>query len=58
VVEAEAQVPNAIADALRNGNMGVMDYLGMQNKIADTKMREGLAGININLGGKPELPTE
>ncbi|MCL2753029.1 MAG: flotillin-like protein FloA, partial [Defluviitaleaceae bacterium] len=41
VVEAEAQVPNAIADALRNGNMGVMDYLGMQNKIADTKMREG-----------------
>jgi uncharacterized protein YqfA (UPF0365 family) len=50
VVEAEAQIPQAIAEALKSGNMGVMDYLGMQNKIADTKMREGLAGININLG--------
>ncbi|MCL2396593.1 MAG: flotillin-like protein FloA [Defluviitaleaceae bacterium] len=54
VVEAEAQVPQAIAEALRNGNMGVMDYLGMQNKIADTKMREGLAGININMTTKPD----
>ncbi|MCL2575530.1 MAG: flotillin-like protein FloA [Defluviitaleaceae bacterium] len=58
VVEAEAQVPNAIADALRSGNMGVMDYLGMQNKIADTKMREGLAGININLGKPKDVPAE
>jgi len=49
VVEAEAQVPQAIAEALRSGNMGVFDYIGMQNKLADTKMREGLAGLNINL---------
>jgi len=49
VVEAEAQVPLAIATALNNGNMGVMDYIGMQNKLADTKMREGLAGLNINI---------
>jgi len=53
VVEAEAQVPLAIAEALKSGNMGVMDYIGMQNKMADTKMREGLAGLNINLGTPP-----
>jgi len=49
VVEAEAQVPQAIAEALKSGNMGVMDYLAMQNKLADTKMREGLAGIKLNM---------
>jgi len=49
VVEAEAQVPLAIAEALRNGNIGIMDYLNIENKKADTKMREGLAGVNINL---------
>ncbi|MCL2415591.1 MAG: flotillin-like protein FloA [Defluviitaleaceae bacterium] len=49
VVEAEAQVPLAIAEALKSGKMGVMDYIGMQNKMADTKMREGIAGMNINL---------
>jgi len=54
VVEAEAQVPLAIATALNSGNIGVMDYLGMQNKIADTKMREGLAGININMVSPPD----
>jgi len=51
VVEAEAEVPLAVAHALREGNIGVMDYLGMQNKLADTKMREGLANLKINLGG-------
>ncbi|MCL2170752.1 MAG: flotillin-like protein FloA [Defluviitaleaceae bacterium] len=49
VVEAEAAVPQAIAEALRAGRMGVMDYIGMENKLADTKMREGIAGMNINL---------
>ena len=50
VVEAEAKVPQAIADALRSGNMGVFDYINMQNKQADTKMREGIAGLNnINI---------
>ena len=49
VVEAEAEVPQAIAGALRAGNLGVFDYIGMQNKLADTKMREGLAGLDINL---------
>jgi len=54
VVEAEAQVPLAIAEALKSGNLGIMDYLQMQNKMADTKMREGLADVKINLtGGAP-----
>ena len=54
VVEAEAQVPLAIAAALNNGNIGVADYLGMQNKMADTEMRKGLAGININMVTPPD----
>jgi len=43
VVEAEAAVPLAIAEALRNGSMGVMDYYNLQNINADTKMREKLS---------------
>lgn len=42
VVEAQAEVPQALAQALRDGNMGVMDYYDMKNVIADTKMREEL----------------
>jgi len=55
VVEAEAQVPRAIAEALTKGNLGVMDLYGMQNKLADTKMREGLANVKINLGKDDKL---
>ena len=43
VVEAEAQVPLAMAEALREGKLGVMDYYQMQNTIADTEMRNGIA---------------
>jgi len=43
VVEAEAEVPRAMASALRDGKLGVMDYYQMQNVIADTAMREGIA---------------
>lgn len=39
VVEAEAEVPLAMATALREGKLGVMDYYNMQNVIADTQMR-------------------
>lgn len=46
VVENEAQVPIAMAEAFRKGNFGVMDYYNMQNVISDTKMREGIAGAN------------
>lgn len=42
VVEAEALVPTAMADALRNGNLGVMDYYNMMNIQADTSMRSSI----------------
>lgn len=45
VVEAEADVPKALAQALREGRMGFMDYYNLQNKKADTQMREGIAGF-------------
>lgn len=43
VVEAESQVPLALAEALRTGKMGVMDYYNMKNVMADTTMRESLS---------------
>ena len=43
-VEAEAEVPRAMAEALRSGKMGVMDYYQMQNVISDTRMRQSIAG--------------
>ncbi|GIP39608.1 UPF0365 protein YqfA [Paenibacillus sp. J31TS4] len=39
VVESESQVPLAMSEALREGKLGVMDYLNMQNLNADTQMR-------------------
>jgi uncharacterized protein YqfA (UPF0365 family) len=44
VVEAESLVPQAMADAFRSGNLGVMDYVRMKNVQADTSMRESIAG--------------
>ncbi|ADL12154.1 flotillin-like protein FloA [Acetohalobium arabaticum] len=44
VVEAEAEVPLAISQALREGKMGVMDYLNYQNIKADTEMRNSISG--------------
>jgi uncharacterized protein YqfA (UPF0365 family) len=43
VVLAEAEVPRAIADAFRSGNLGIMDYYKMKNVQADTQMRESVA---------------
>ena len=44
VVEAQAEVPAALASALREGHLGVMDYYRMKNINADTAMREQIAG--------------
>jgi uncharacterized protein YqfA (UPF0365 family) len=44
VIEAEAEIPKAIAEAFRNGQLGVMDYYKMQNMVADTEMRNSIAG--------------
>lgn len=46
VVESEAQVPLAMSEALRQGNLGVMDYYNMQNILADTQMRESISNPN------------
>jgi uncharacterized protein YqfA (UPF0365 family) len=43
VVLAEAEIPRAIADAFRSGNLGVMDYYKLKNVQADTSMREAIA---------------
>ncbi len=43
VIEAESQVPLALAEAFRSGNLGVMDYYKMQNIQADTEMRDSIS---------------
>ena len=45
VIEAEAEVPKAMASALREGKLGVLDYYQMQNTISDTNMREAIASM-------------
>jgi uncharacterized protein YqfA (UPF0365 family) len=44
VVEAEAQIPLAIAEAFRKGNLGIMDFARYRNLQADTSMRAAIAG--------------
>jgi uncharacterized protein YqfA (UPF0365 family) len=44
VVLAEAEVPKAMAEAFRSGNLGIMDYYRMRNIQADTAMRGSIAG--------------
>ena len=44
LVESEAQIPMAIADALRGGKLGIMDYYNLRNIQADTEMRSAIAG--------------
>jgi len=44
VVLAESEVPKAMADAFRQGNLGIMDYYRMRNINSDTDMRSKIAG--------------
>ena len=57
VVEAEAQVPLAMAEAFRNGNLGVMDYYRMKNIQADTGMRESIGGAGPAGSPPPNKPS-
>ena len=43
VVEAQAEVPHAMAEALKSGNLGVMDYYNLRNVQADTDMRTAIS---------------
>ena len=52
VVQAEAQVPLAIAEAFRKGQLGIMDYARYRNIIADTDMRQSLAGGSEDAPGE------
>jgi uncharacterized protein YqfA (UPF0365 family) len=44
LVDAEAEIPMAISESLASGNLGVMDYYKMKNIMADTDMRQSIAG--------------
>jgi uncharacterized protein YqfA (UPF0365 family) len=54
VVESEAEVPRAMAEAFRQGNLGIMDYYRMQNLRADTDMRGVIAGTGGDTPGAPK----
>jgi uncharacterized protein YqfA (UPF0365 family) len=47
VVLAEAEIPKAIAQALREGNLGLMDYYRLRNIDSDTRMRTAIAGTGV-----------
>ncbi len=50
VVEAEAMVPTAIAEALKNGNIGVMDYYSLEKTKADISFKDNLSKMNFEVG--------
>ena len=51
VVEAQSEVPHAMAQALREGKLGVMDYYNLNNVQADTDMRQAIS----QAGGRGKL---
>ena len=51
LIQAEAEIPKAIAEAFRQGNLGIMDYQRYQNIKADTKMRDSISDMP---GEKPK----
>ena len=48
LIAAEAEVPKAMAEAIKEGKLGVMDYYKIQNLNADTSMRKAIAGESNN----------
>ena len=48
VILSEAEIPLAIAEAFRKGNLGVTDYYNLRNVQADTEMRSTIAGTGNN----------
>lgn len=53
VVEAEALIPQAVAEALREGNIGVMDWYNLRNLQSDTEMRASIARASEPEGTEP-----
>jgi uncharacterized protein YqfA (UPF0365 family) len=56
VIEAEAEIPKAMSEAFRSGNMGIMDYYRMKNVQADTDMRESFSKPGGQPSGKKDEP--
>jgi uncharacterized protein YqfA (UPF0365 family) len=54
VIEAEAEIPMAISEAFRQGNLGIMDYYKIKNIQADTDMRDAIAKPDTPAKGKPD----
>ena len=52
VIQAEAEIPMAIAESFRSGNLGLMDYYKFENIKADTKMRESISTPPESTGRK------
>jgi uncharacterized protein YqfA (UPF0365 family) len=50
VIEAEAEVPRAMAEAFRSGNLGIMDYYKIKNIEADTAMRDSISKPSASKG--------
>jgi uncharacterized protein YqfA (UPF0365 family) len=48
VMDAESQVPLAIAQAFRDGRLGIMEYYNLRNLQSDTEMRNSIAGVGSN----------
>ena len=53
VVLAEAEIPLAISESFRSGNLGVMDYYRLRNMQADTQMRESISGDQDGRSNRP-----
>ena len=54
LVAAEAEIPRAMAEAFRSGNLGIMDYQRYRNVEADTRMRQSIAGEDATPRGPKE----
>ena len=58
VVEAQAEVPHAMAEALREGRLGVMDYYNLNNVQADTDMRNAISTAGADDKMRPTQPVK
>ena len=52
LVEAEAEVPKAMADSFRSGKLGILEYYKLRNVQADTDMRRAIAGVGSGSAGQ------
>jgi uncharacterized protein YqfA (UPF0365 family) len=57
VVQAEAEIPLAIAEAFRKGHLGILDYYNLRNVQADTEMRNSIAGTGNARRDNSPVPT-